>query len=55
MASQVAIVLYAGQDEVDKYSEEGLRNLWIDILERYGNEEYYDPDLVKELLEHKPE
>ena len=55
MSSGIPIVLYANPEEVDKYGEEGLKLLWTDILDRYANDEYYDPDLVEELLENQPE
>lgn len=45
----------AFQHEVDKYGKEGLKRLWMDILERYAHEEYYDPDIIHEMLEHEQE
>ena len=39
--------------EISKYGEEGLKQLWMNILERYAHEEYYDPDLVEEVLKEK--
>lgn len=44
----------ANQGEVDKYGKDGLKRLWEDVLDRYANEKYYDPDLVHEILEHEP-
>jgi len=39
----------AYEGEVEKYGVEGLQKLWMDILERYAHEEYYDPGLVQEI------
>ena len=43
----------AYQSEIDKYGKKGLKQLWIDILERYAHEEWYDPDLVEEILKER--
>jgi len=38
----------------DKYGGvENVKELLYDILERYGNEEYFDPDLIHELTQHR--
>lgn len=51
----IIIELSADPSEVDKYGIEGLRQLWVDILERYANEEHYDPDLLDQILKEKEE
>lgn len=53
MPSKIFIEVYADSDEVEKYGEEGLRTLWINILDWYASEEYYDPDIVEELLKER--
>jgi len=55
ITATVTLKPQAYQFEVDKYGIEGLRVLWMDILERYGHEEYYEPDLVEELLNRRKE
>lgn len=50
---KVVLEPQAYQSEVDKYRIEGLQRLWMDILERYAHEAYYDPDLICEILEHQ--
>ncbi len=51
----IELKLTASRAEVGKYGKEGLKQLWIDVLERYASEEYYDPDLVQQMLEAKAE
>jgi len=51
----IELKLTASSAEVETFGKEGLKQLWIDILERYASEEYYDPDLVKELVDRKAE
>ena len=51
--TKIPLEPHAYQREVDKYGVNGLKELWIDILERYGHEEYYNPDLVEEILRNK--
>ena len=51
--TKITLNPHAYQREVDKYGVDGLKSLWTDILERYGHEEYYDPDLVEEILEER--
>lgn len=43
----------AYKTEVSKYGEDGLKQLWLNILERYGNGDYYDQNLVEEVLRGK--
>lgn len=51
----IELKLFTSRAEVETYGVEGVKQLWTDILERYANEEYYDPGLVHEMLEHKAE
>jgi len=53
--TKIAFEVSACAHEVDKYGEEGLKRLWENILERYAHEEWYDPDLVHEILDHQEE
>ena len=48
----IELKLTTSKAEVEKYGKEGVKQLWLDILERYANEEHYDPDLIHEMLEH---
>lgn len=47
---KVTLEVYVSKGDLSKYGKEGVKNLLIDILERYGSEEYYDPDLVAQAI-----
>ena len=52
---KIPIEVSVYSSEVEKYGIEGIKTLLENIIERYFDEEYFDPDLVKEILEEKEE
>lgn len=50
---KIPIQVSVYQPEIKKYGIEGLKDLLMDIIERYFNENYFDPDLVEQILEEK--
>lgn len=48
MNSKINLEVTLLPSEADEYGEEGMKALLIDILERYGSEEYFDPDLAEQ-------
>jgi len=52
---KIPIQVSVYSSEVEKYGIEGLKALLENIVERYFDEAYFDPDLVKEILEEKEE
>ncbi len=47
------VTVYEG--EIEKYGIDGLKTLLQNIVERYFHKEYFEPELVKEILEEKTE
>ena len=45
---KITLEVNVSQEDLDKYGEGGIKNLLFDILERYGNEEHYDLNLIEE-------
>lgn len=52
---KIPIQISVYSSEVEKYGVGGLKILLENIIERYFDEEYFDPDLVKEILEEREE
>ena len=50
---KIPIQVSVYSSEIKKYGKEGLKDLLMDIIERYFNEGYFDPDLVEQILEEK--
>jgi len=39
--------------ELKIYGKKGLKSIFIDLVERYFTPEYYDQDLVQDILQEK--
>ena len=52
---KIPIEISVYTSEVEKYGIGGLKTLLENIVERYFDEAYFDPDLVKKILEEKEE
>lgn len=50
---KIVLEVTVSEDEVNKYGEDGIKTLLNDILDRYGNEEYFDPDLEGQTRKEK--
>lgn len=50
---KIPIQVSVYSSEVEKYGIEGLKTLLENIVERYFDKAYFDPDLVEEILEEK--
>ena len=50
---KITLQVTAYSSELETYGEKGLKELWENILERYGHEEYYEPVLVESILKER--
>lgn len=51
----IKLEVNATDAEIEEYGEKGMIELWLNILERYASEEYYEPDIAEELRDTKGE
>lgn len=51
---KISLSMFFSKEFVEKYGgKKNIKALLLDIIDRYFDTEYFDPDLVEELLGHK--